>query len=841
MESKPLKILAVDHHPVNLVTLKAVVADNFPGATVQVALNGSGVLKWVREDEPDVILVDMGRPCKDGFEVCRKLKADEQLREIPVVFLTTERTGREVRAKALEAGAEAFLSKPLDAVELTAQLRAMAKIKAAVNRERREKERLAQVVAERTRELEHELAERRQAEQRLRLANREFELSKTAALNLLEQSRQLEAERQKARADYQTLFNEMRDGFALHEILCDGEGRPIDYRFLSANPAFEKLTGLEARKVVGRRVREVLPKLEPFWIETYGRVALTGNPASFEHYEPGIGRHFEVTAYCPARGQFACVFVDVTERKLAEESTRRNQAELEAIYENTPLMMCLVNEERQVERINRTMAEAVGCARTINTPLGPGELLGCINALNDPRGCGFGAACTPCPLRVAMANTLETGQTHRHVEATMKLARGGVRRDLQVSASTARVRLQNKPKVLVCLEDVTSHRQLQAQFLQAQKMEAIGQLAGGLAHDFNNILAAIMMNLGLLQANRQLDGAVAQPLKELMAEAERAAGLTRQLLLFSRRSRLEVKALDLNEVVANLLKMLGRLISEDIDLQFQRKTGLPAVEADAGMLEQVLMNLCVNARDAMPKGGRISISTDAVKMNGENTSEHPQRRPGAFVCLSVTDTGCGMDELTLHRIFEPFFTTKAPGKGTGLGLATVHGIVAQHHGWVEVQSQPGRGTTFRVFLPASAKSVEAVAENRSLEAAKGHETILLAEDDPGVRRIVVQTLRVFGYRVLEAADGREALKLWQKHGDEVNLLFSDMVMSEGLTGLDLAEKLQAEKPGLKVIISSGYSATLPQSAQARARGIFYLPKPYQVSVLGRKVRECLDR
>lgn len=351
----------------------------------------------------------------------------------------------------------------------------------------------------------------------------------------------------------------------------------------------------------------------------------------------------------------------------------------------------------------------------------------------------------------------------------------------------------------------------------------------------------MMMNFGLLRENPNLDQETQEVLAELEKATQRGAGLTRQLLMFSRRSVLEIKVLDLNELVANLLRMLGRLIGEDVDLQFQRKTALPAVEADEGMLEQVLMNLCVNARDAMPHGGHISLSTETIQISKEHTAAHLNRRPGSFVCLSVSDTGCGMDAATLQRVFEPFFTTKEVGKGTGLGLATVHGIVAQHQGWVEVESQPGSGTTFRIFLPASDKSAALAAENVKQPLAKGHETILMVEDDPTVRRFIVQSLRVLGYRVLEAGHAPEALSLWQEHQQEIDLLLSDMVMPGGMTGLELAERLRAEKPELRIILSSGYSSVMAQFPNMSAAGIVFLQKPYPLSLLAQRVRECLDR
>jgi PAS domain S-box-containing protein len=398
-----------------------------------------------------------------------------------------------------------------------------------------------------------------------------------------------------------------------------------------------------------------------------------------------------------------------------------------------------------------------------------------------------------------------------------------------------------QPGVLVFFQDVTQRKSLEAQLRQAQKLEGIGQLAGGVAHDFNNILAAIMMHLGLLQLNPRIDRETAQSLKELDAEARRAATLTRQLLMFSRRSVLSVSPLDMNEIIANLLKMLGRLIGEHVRLRFDGQNGLPVVQADAGMMEQVLMNLVVNARDAMPNGGRITISTSTATFDEAAARLHQDRKPGSFVCVEVSDTGCGMEEKVLKRVFEPFFTTKEAGKGTGLGLATTHGIVAQHHGWVEVSSEVGKGSSFRIYLPVFSTSIVENRPELPPEPTRGgQESILLVEDDPTVRLLVGHALRALGYQVREAANGKEAMALWQEIGSTIDLLFTDMVMPEGISGLELVERLQAMKPGLKALISSGYSSEIVNAGRPTKAGIRYLPKPYETPALAAAVRACLE-
>jgi PAS domain S-box-containing protein len=388
--------------------------------------------------------------------------------------------------------------------------------------------------------------------------------------------------------------------------------------------------------------------------------------------------------------------------------------------------------------------------------------------------------------------------------------------------------------------DVTERRQLESQLRQVQKLESIGQLAGGVAHDFNNILAAIMMHLSLLHQNPNLDEETSEALKELEVETKRAANLTRQLLMFSRRSVMQSRIVDMNELVQNLLKMLRRLLGENITITFESQSQLPAVEVDIGMVEQVLMNFAVNARDAMPKGGNLTISTGVVELDEEAAKLHSERRAGKFVTLAVTDTGIGMEEGTLKRIFEPFFTTKEVGKGTGLGLPTAHGIIKQHQGWIEVQSQPARGSTFAVYLPAKIMApIAPEAPAGHLPVLGGCGTLLLVEDEEIVRRPIGTYLRKLGYQVIEAATGNQALALWRVHRDRIDLLYTDMVMPEGVTGLELAEKLQREKPSLQVIISSGYSTEISMQGVPADSGYVYLPKPSSSSVIAATIRNCL--
>ena len=372
-------------------------------------------------------------------------------------------------------------------------------------------------------------------------------------------------------------------------------------------------------------------------------------------------------------------------------------------------------------------------------------------------------------------------------------------------------------------------------------MESIGRLAGGVAHDFNNILTVIQGHAGLLMSESISRQRVSESSREVARAAERAANLTRQLLTFSRKQPMQLMRVDLNEVVSNLSGMIGRLIGEDVALHVHFATHPPVVRADVSMMEQVLLNLAVNARDAMPGGGDLTVHLEILAVGEADLSRHPEGRPGDFACLEVTDTGCGMSAEVQAHIFEPFFTTTDVGKGTGLGLATVYGIVQEHSGWIEVMSVAQKGATFRIYLPlmersdAPAKIAENVPPPRG-----GPETILVVEDEPAVRELVCRVLHSYGYKVVVAESGVAALRLWERERDQIDLLLTDVVMPDGISGLDLAGRLQKDKPGLKVILSSGYSMDAGQLDLELQPDITVLSKPYQINALVNVVRESLD-
>ena len=389
--------------------------------------------------------------------------------------------------------------------------------------------------------------------------------------------------------------------------------------------------------------------------------------------------------------------------------------------------------------------------------------------------------------------------------------------------------------------EVTDRLNIEEQLRQSQKMESIGQLAAGVAHDFNNVLTVIEGHTGLLLSETQLPEPAIESLEQIAAAAGKAANLTRQLLTFSRRQVMQAKLIDLNVVIQNVTRMLSRLLGEDITIQFNFANRLPQVHADTGMMEQILLNLAVNARDAMPKGGRLIITTSVAEVDATQVQRFAEARPGTFVRLSIADTGTGIEPANLSRIFEPFFTTKAVGKGTGLGLATVYGILKQHEGWVQVYSELGSGSTFTAYLPAvhsELPSQDTAITRRDVKG--GSERILVVEDEPALRQLAAQILRRFGYQVQTAETGVAALKVWDEAKGEFDLLLTDMVMPEGISGRELAEMLKQKKDSLRVIYSSGYSQEIAGQDLTLEEGFNFLQKPYHPLKLAETVRDSLD-
>jgi PAS domain S-box-containing protein len=412
---------------------------------------------------------------------------------------------------------------------------------------------------------------------------------------------------------------------------------------------------------------------------------------------------------------------------------------------------------------------------------------------------------------------------------------------LTVLISAEAFELEGQSHFLMSIQDITERLNIENQLRQAQKMEVVGQIAAGIAHDFNNILTVIQGHAELQLNVENLDETLGDSLHEISRAAARAASLTRQLLAFSRKQMLQLRPLDLKEALSNLSKMLRRIIGEQIYLEIQCAENLPAVLADAVNFEQVIINLAVNARDAMPRGGPLTITADLVEIDAQYKEREPDAIIGTFVRLSVADKGSGMNEAVRQKIFEPFFTTKELGKGTGMGLATVYGIIKQHQGWIEVETEPGAGSVFKVFLPVANGQAQSTPESGTDLIWEGNgqpRTIFLVEDEAPLRELTSMILKRLGHQVVTAQDGQEALNLWPQHRGKIDLLLTDMVMPGGITGRELADQLLRETPKMRVIYSTGYSMDLYNSDIKLVEGVNCLLKPYDATTLARTVKKA---
>ena len=513
---------------------------------------------------------------------------------------------------------------------------------------------------------------------------------------------------------------------------------------------------------------------------------------------------------------------DVTEHVRAERAVQESEERFRAIFDTARDGILLADAQSKTFRMaNRAMCEMLGYSRE--------EL------------CGLGVADIHPPRD--LPGVVEAFERQLRGEISVAADIPVRRRDGSVflaDVNSTPVSLGGQSYLLGIFRDITERRQLEQQFRQSQKMEAVGRLAGGVAHDFNNLLTGISGYTGFAMQALPEGSPAREDLAHVGALAERAAGLTRQLLAFSRKQPLRMEAVDLNALVGSLAKMLGRLLGEDVAVAFRPAAALGAVRADAGQIEQVLMNLVVNARDAMPTGGELTIATANVELDEEYARNRPDVQPGPYVLLSVADSGCGMDAETRRQVFEPFFTTKEMGRGTGLGLATVYGIVKQHGGNIWVYSELGKGTVFKIHLPRMEGVAPAAASAPAEAIPRGSETVLVLEDDPAVRDIAARFLEALGYEVCRAGAPAEARKVLAGRPGGVDLLLTDVILPE-CSGPQFRDELRADHPALRVVYMSGYAPEAVARYRAPADEAILVQKPFAPSDLARAVRAALDR
>jgi len=638
-----------------------------------------------------------------------------------------------------------------------------------------------------------------------------------------EQARAEEARRQ-GEERFRALIEHGADAVAL--VAPDGT-------LLFASHSIERLLGFTPAELVGHpgfeRVHpDDLPRVHA---ALRNIIANPGTPAGLElrwRHKDGSWRYIDGVAVDrlaePAVGAIVVNFRDVSERRTAEAALRDSEERYRTLVEGVRDIIFALSPEGTISSLNPAFETITGWRREawVGQPF---------ERLVHPED---------LPLALELLGRVVRGELRPASQFRVRTAKS----DYRVGEFSATPQLHEGRLVgiLGIGRDVTERVQLEQQLRQAQKMEAVGRLAGGIAHDFNNILTAITGYADLLLEDLGATDPRRQDADEIHKAADRAAGLTRQLLAFSRQQVLQPTVLEVNKLVSDLEKMLRRLLGEDVALTTQLAPTTGRVKADPGQLEQVILNLAVNARDAMPNGGKLTLETGNVDLDESYATDHYPARAGPFVMLAVSDTGTGMSEATQAHMFEPFFTTKEKGKGTGLGLATVYGIVKQSGGFIWVYSEVGHGTTFKLYLPRVQELAERASQpaQTPARAARGTETVLVVEDEAPVRSVARQVLERHGYTVLEAPSAEAALDLATRYSGAIHLLLTDVVMP-GLNGRELATRLADLRPDARVIFMSGYTDDAVTRHGVLEPGSAYVQKPFTPDAIARKVREVLDR
>ncbi|MBI9086692.1 MAG: response regulator [Desulfobacterales bacterium] len=800
-----MKILTVDDYEENQYLLEAMLRGS--GHDVVPVANGAEALERLKAGGFGLIISDILMPVMDGFQLCRKVKADEALRHIPLIIYTATYTGPEDEAFAMKIGADRFIQKPCEPdvfMEAVGDVMAVAggsdgasTLTPGTEAEilKLYSERLVRKLEQKMLQAEQEIQRRQEAEEALQISNARLLLALASAdIGLWEWhldtgdvwfspewKRQIGYDDHEIPNRYDEWENRLHPSDhprVLAEVEAYLQGRRPDYR-------------------VEFRLRHKDGTYR--WIAAYGKTISDADNKS---------------------GRFMGCHIDISQRKRAEAERERLMAAIEQAGE----AVFITDADGAIQYVNPMFETVTGYTCQEAVGVNPRMLL-----KSGKQDQSF---------YQGLWETIRSGKTWKGRLINKRKDGNLFTEDATISpVCDAAGRVVNYVAVK---RDITEHLRIEAQLFQAQKMELVGRLAGGVAHDYNNMLSVILGYTELTLAKMNPGDPLRDYLLEVLKAARRSSDISRQLLTFARKQSIAPQILDLNETVEGMLNMLRRLIGEDIDLDWVPATGLWSVMMDATQIDQILVNLCVNARDAIADVGKVTIETGNVAFDGDYCADHEGFFSGEFVLLAVSDDGCGMDPETLEKIFEPFFTTKGLDRGTGLGLATCYGVVKQNGGFIHVYSEPGQGTTFKIYLPRQAGEAKPIGAESVSKPPRGRgETVLVVDDEFPILELADRILHGLGYNVLTAETPGKAMGVAETHAGKIHLLITDMVMPE-MNGRDLADQLCALHPDIKTLFMSGYTASIIAHRGAMDGGMRFVQKPFSMKDLAVKVRDALD-
>lgn len=803
-----IRVLIVDDKSENLYLLRSLLQGH--GCAVDEARHGAEALNKARQAPPDLIISDLLMPVMDGYTLLRQWKADEQLQTIPFVVYTATYTEPEDERLALDLGADAFIVKPVEpepfmglVLEVLAK-KGRGELPSSMASEGHKPDLLKEYSEVLVHKLEQKLFQLEQVNHALK--------------EEMGRRQQAEAELREARQDWENIFQ----ATGHPTVILD-----LEHRIIAANRKCAEITGKSVEELLNAKCHEVFPtncRRPPHC--TMQTLPESGSTDKTEMELEVLGGYYLVTCtpVFDQEGNIRKVIhaaTDITQRRETERELRNSENRFRRIYDEAPVMMHSIDRDRVLRNVNKKWLQTLGYERD--------EVLGnTVDLIMTPE---------------SRASLQEILKEFWSVGEVRDVPYEYVKKDGTVLNVILDSIVWDDPTwgqiSLSAIRDVTQRRMLQRQLLQAQKMEAIGTLAGGVAHDFNNILQIALGYSELILGDKGLPRRYKADIQKINEASRRGADLVERLLTFSRKTEPKRFPLNLNRRIRELRKMLERTIPKMIEIQLSLAENLATINADATQVDQVLMNLAVNARSAMPDGGRLIFETENVFLDEEYVASYLHAEPGQYVLLTVTDTGCGMEAETLEHVFEPFYTKKGIGEGTGLGLSTVYGIVRQHGGHIRCYSEPGHGTTFKIYFPALVSEERLEEEPTRPPPRGGSESILLVDDEEPILDLGSRILTNAGYEVITASNGKEALDIYERRSDEIALVILDLIMPK-MGGRQCLEALLDIDPSMKAVIASGYSADamtmeIPVSG---AKG--FIKKPYAIRQLLEAVREVLD-